>query len=191
MKAVTQAAIRLVVLFMGLQLFMGLLRSIVNLIVFRDPYYEQYGYYLAIGLSAAMFVLEGFVLYVVWRKAERLARTILGDNEDGQLVIATSARDLVGVALGVMGIYLVATTIGRIFGLVAFRFRSIVLAGEGATPTLQPREAQDWVVAVVTLLLGAFLMWGGRGTVNVISDIWNRGSVRQGGAEKERDQNGG
>ena len=176
MRALIKAAIRIIIIIMFLRLVYSLIQYVSA--IFTSLKYTSPIYILgmiAVGLIGIL------VLYLLWRKTDWLVRILAGNIKDNELVIKTSNLDLIKVAMGILGIYLLVTSVPDLFGLLVYHIHITKVAPDLLLmPTEQALEIKQWVTTTITILVGVWLvsrLRGIEGIVKLINNVWNKGQI--------------
>ncbi|MFH1032275.1 MAG: hypothetical protein V1767_06920 [Chloroflexota bacterium] len=186
MRSIIKAALRVVIVFAFLEIVASLVKSIGSLLTFRHiPDAQDLStFYVNISIASLIGLL---ILWAMWWKTDAIVRILVGNISENELVINTSNLDLIKVSMRILGIYLLATSIPDLFGLIAYHIQNVNLYVElnNIDPKLQADEIKWWVTTGVTILIGIWLVLGSRGIVTAIDKVWTAGQTLNRG-KKER-----
>lgn len=171
MHTLVKAGVRLVIIFVSLQLltyFANSLISILSMLQFSADLYS----YLGLTVMLAVTIVSALILYFAWRKSDWLVTKLAGDVEEKEIVISTNNADLTNVVLRIVGMVLILIFTPKLIGLVANRVVAVYMPYLGsANPT--PWEIQQWVTVIGTILIGIWLTISGTGIFKAFTKIGN------------------
>ena len=176
MRSLIRAAVRVIIIVMFVMMVKMLLVNIQWVAMnFHDESLRQILYY-QIGLTVGQFGVYSAILALLWLKTDWIVRVIAGNIDDNELLITSSNLDLVRVAMQILGMVLLATSIPKLLGLGAYHFRILNLVEKLDVPSSavsQATELQSFVIIIVTFLIGLWLVLGTRGIVKAIDSVMN------------------
>jgi hypothetical protein len=174
MKTIIKAIIKIIALVFALKLLSPLLGGIANVMM---AYRDNGQYTLIYSVSVLLLILiAALVLYFGWWKTDRIVRLIAGDLKENALAISTSNVDLYRVILSVLGIYLLATSVPNLFGLISEHFYyAQMYPGISFEPNTTANEIKGWVSQGVYILIGIWLTVGSKPIAKFFVRIWKQG----------------
>ncbi len=156
MRFIIKAAIRIIILIMGLRLLLILFNYISSLFydtgIFRDE--NIFGY---LGTFLGVDIAGLIVLGILWWKTDWLVKKFYGNIEDSSLVINTSNIDFITVTIQIIGIYLVVTSIPDFAGLAVYHFQMQTKFPGFDLSEFQVQETKQWITTSVTFVIGLLL----------------------------------
>jgi hypothetical protein len=168
MRTLIKAAVRLVIILMFFHLFLYIGNSLAMLIDFftvnQFTIFNNHYYYLAV--PVIVFVIGVLILWYLWLNTDWLAEFIAEDIDEHEIVIKTSNLDLIKVVFRIMGMYLIVTQIPTIVGLSVSHV--ILEKYTSGIVTSLVGEIKQWIITVGTVLIGLWLLFGGKGIVEMI-----------------------
>jgi hypothetical protein len=181
MRGLITAGIRIVLIFIFFQVFvevLNLLRSIFNYSSYSSN--SQYFSLKELLIPICIFLVVLVILCIVWWKAGRIASLLSGDKFDTQLVINTSNTELVRVVLRVFGLCLICLTIPTLLGHVTyfFNYQSQVNNDFPIIQASSPPFVNYFVTDGTKILIGLWLVLGGRGIITAIDKIWDAAHMK-------------
>jgi hypothetical protein len=170
MRAIITVGLRILIIYIFLLFLNEILK---NFYVISDTINHSGGdtFTLFSLLGVCMVVI--LILVIAWIKAGWLSSVLASDLDDNSLVISSTNLEIFRVAMKIVGLVLLATTIPTIAGLIAYQ---IVLTQPDPVYSTVKEQAtliRYWVIPVVKILIGIWLVLGFRGTITAISKIWN------------------
>ncbi len=187
MRTIIKAIVRILVLLFFIRLLGAMIANLSNFALWiRGDYASRELAIISVGSALLIMVFAILVLYFGWRKTDNIVRILAGDlNEDG-LVISTSNFDLHRTLMMFLGAYLIVTSVPNLAGLSAnYLFLRIQVPGYPGDKGMSASEISNLVVQTVSLLLGIWLMAGGKTIAKIIRNIYNFGSITH-NSEKEQ-----
>jgi hypothetical protein len=191
MRTIVVAIFRLILLFVAVNLLNPLSTNIVTALdTFHRGYSGDRSYGLILlAISIGIIVLVAVILYLLWRKGDTVAAALTKGVDESALTLSTANADFIKMASRFFGVYLVATSLPRIAGLAANRvYYSKWFADIGIeSPAVTASEIERWVIQVLTLLIGVWLIFGSRNMVKLADKIWSDGPTVDKPAQPEED----
>ena len=176
MRSLIRAAVRIIIIVMFVMMVKMLIVNIQwTAMNFHDESIRQILYY-QIGLTVGQFGVYSAILALLWLKTDWIVRFIAGNIDDSEIVISTSNLDLVKVAMQILGMVLLATSIPKLLGFGAYHFRILDMVEKLDVPSSavsRATELESFVTIMVTLLIGLWLTIGTRGIVKAIDNVMN------------------
>jgi hypothetical protein len=175
MRSLIRAAVRIIIIVMFILMVKMLLINAQWIAMNWHDSDSQY-LYSQIGITAGQFVVYSAILALLWIKTDWIVRVIAGNIDDNEIVISTSNLDLVKVAMQILGMVLLATSVPVLLGFIAYHFRITHLYEElelSVTATQYATELRSFVEYIVKLVLGTWLLLGTRGITRAIDKVMN------------------
>jgi hypothetical protein len=132
--------------------------------------------YYQICFTAGQFILYAVILILLWLNTDRLVKFIAGNINDRELIITSTNLDLYKVALLILGVFLLATSVPELLGLASYHLRMHFLIeqmGMAKALEVQSNELKNGVMMVAKILAGLWLVLGTRGIVKAIDNVMN------------------
>lgn len=189
MRTILKAFIRITALVFALQSLKGLSDSFTNFAIFsREDLWPGFIYLGGVLLVIAISVLT---LYFTWRKTDKIVTWLVGEVNENEIIINTSNVELFKVIIRAFGVYLLATSIPRLFGLFAYHLLSAPLLRRIPLSEFQQIERiQTWVVQIATALLGIWLLLGAKPIAKALANFWKFGSATNNGEVQKKSSEG-
>jgi hypothetical protein len=172
MRSLTKVAIRIILIFLFLNMIVALFNHGSSIWIFL-PRITGEDIYPQIFILAGAGLIGTLILGILWWKTDWLVKVIAGNIPDDSLVVSTSNLDLFKVALRIIGIFLVVTTIPQLIGLIGYRlsFPSEPFEAWGS------QQQAVWIkelliIIIVTLILGFLLTLIGGKLATYIRSLW-------------------
>jgi hypothetical protein len=155
-KLLIKAAIRIVILIMGIKLLFALFKYgslfFTDTGIFQDgDFFSYLGYIFCVDIAGLI------VLCILWWKTDWLVKLLCGNIEDSALVINTSNIDFITVIIQIIGIYLVVTSIPDFVGLAVYHIQIRNRFPGFDISELQVQETKQWVITSITFVIGLLL----------------------------------
>jgi hypothetical protein len=181
LRGLITAGIRIVLIFIFFQVFIEVLNFLPS--IFNSSGYSSNSQYFSLKevlIPICIFLVVLVILCIVWWKARRIASLLSGDKFDTQLVINTSNTELIRVVLRVFGICLICLTIPTLLGHVTYfiNYQSQVSNDFPIIQANSPPFVNYFVTDGTKILIGLWLVLGGRGIVIAIDKIWNAAHMK-------------
>lgn len=167
MRSIIKAAIRIIIVIMFLKSLLGLVNNLSGVLINPALYEYRYSFY-TVAISLAIIFTGMLILYLLWRKTDWLVRIIAGNINENEVVISTSNLDLIKVAMRILGIYLLVTSVPTLIGMISYH---LSLGSE--FPRQMAMILKDYVTEVITILIGAWLVLGTKGINKVVDNVLN------------------
>jgi hypothetical protein len=178
MKSIIKAAIRIIIIIIFVRSLVMLVNNLANLRVmsvqiqlYDEP---QSTIYYLYGIYIVGFLVVTAILFLIWKKTDWIVKILAGGLNENELNINTSNMDLIKVAMYILGMYLIVTSIPDLFGLLAYHLR---LTGEESeliyTAQQKASTIQHFVTSGITIVIGTWLVLGNRGIAKAIDNILN------------------
>ncbi len=171
MRSIIKAAIRIVIIVIAID-------SLARFVNFAGStiYYSRTSPEVFPALSwllPAIAIILAAIFFLLWRYSDWLVKKIAGNLDENTLVITGTGMDLINLAMRILGIVLVVTTIPDLVGIAS---AAIVNQNyySGIPPETQIIYPKTWITAAMRLLLGAWLIFGADGIIRTIKVIWGR-----------------
>ncbi len=172
MRFITKAAIRIIILIMGLKLLFALSQDISwfisDTVIFKE---EIVFSYMGVILGEDIFGL--IVLCFLWWKTDWLVKLLCGKMDNGALVINTSNIDFITVMIQIIGIYLVVTSIPDFIGLAVYYVQIRSKYPGFDISEYQVQETKQFVITGVTFVIGLLMLSGSKWFVKKIRGVEN------------------
>lgn len=186
MRTLIKAAIRILIIVMTLQMLLSLVNSLVLLFSYPPIYGEFNAPYFWGNLATNIFsfLITILILFIVWRKTDWLVGLIAEEINDTELTINTNNVELITVVVRILGIVLLVTNLRLLVALIGNRW---ILGSIYPDVYIQTsvNDMRQWIAAIVGLLLGIWLVLGGKGIVIALDKIWSAQQAGKGNdAEK-------
>jgi hypothetical protein len=159
MKVLAKAIIRIVLVFALINVLVILILGLVA--VFREAYGGNTLFYAI--AEIVMVALVGFVLLLMaWVNTDYIVRKVVGNTYGKHIEITTSNVNLMGVAMSMIGIWLIVSVIPDFLGTIArhYYYTSQLLYPNNLPADMRADEIQGLVVSGVKLVLGLWLFLG-------------------------------
>lgn len=134
-------------------------------------------------------LVGALILYILWRKTDWLVRILAGNINENELVISTSNLDLIRVTMGILGIYLLITSIPDLIGISAYHiFITNNLSDRNWFTEDKALLIERLVTTICSILIGIWLVSGLRGIKGIIKGInnfWNKAKITNDGEKEE------
>jgi hypothetical protein len=152
MNLIVKSAVRIIVVLTAIQSISYIIKYISSLF---NPIYQMSSHDKSTGLLAlllAVLVLYA-ILSIIWIKAARIARILIGRVDVNTLTINSSSLDVFWVGVGLIGVILLATSLPSFFELIAQRI--VYSSGQFAI-----NDISSWVGTISKLIIGVCLTLG-------------------------------
>ncbi|RPJ63891.1 MAG: hypothetical protein EHM12_01175 [Dehalococcoidia bacterium] len=175
MRTLIKAVVRIVIALMAWGWFLSLVQTIFSFANFisHPEYGTGLGQYLF--MSAALILLIGgaVLLVLLWRNTDWLVGVLAGNIDEKQLVINTTNLDLITVVLRILGISLIFTALPALAGHIVNQ--AIITNGPfQVAPDVQARAVESMITTGGTILIGVWLLYGGKGIAAEVDRQVNR-----------------
>jgi hypothetical protein len=169
MRTLIKAAVRIALALMAWSSFLLLAQTIISLAnLFAHPAYitDPSAYYFIV-LPFAIFLAAALILIFLWRKTDWLVGVLAGNMNETELVINTTNLDLITVVLRIFGMCLILTSLPTLAGQLANQ--AIIKSSPfmGAVE-VQARTFEGLISTGGTILIGVWLLYGGKGIVEEV-----------------------
>jgi hypothetical protein len=163
MKTIIKAAIRIIILIIGIRYFFVLVSNFSSALgnyyysdAFSDIYHGQSLITVLIGVTVPIIILW-LVGFIFWRLSDWLVNIVSGDQNENNLIINISNSELINVTMQILGIYFIASSIPSFIGSVLSYFKDNNYAMEG---TARFDDVKSMVIAASSIIIGIFLLLG-------------------------------
>jgi hypothetical protein len=152
---------------MGIQLLFAFFKDISSFFydtsIFKD---EKIFNYLGtiLGVDIAGLIL----LCILWWKTDWLAKLLGVNTDDNALVIKTSNVGFLTVAIQIIGIFFIITSIPDFIGLAVYHIQMRDTFPGYDLSEYQIQETKQWVITSLTFILGLLLASGSKWLVKRI-----------------------
>lgn len=172
MRAIIKAALRIIIIILFITLLRNVLINVQIIILgYHNEYYDNI--FIDISIFIGFFILSTALLYFFWRKTDWFVKILAGKTVDTELTISTSNIDLLKVAMRILGMYLIITSIPDLIGLSAYHIRLLQVKDFVYPYTLQAEVIKDAIVGLITFGIGIWLLLGTRRITRIIDNIGN------------------
>ncbi len=163
MRAILRVAIRIMLIVVFLQVLMNTFNTIAR-IVTRDGFsMSRSVFYTEIAPYLIGFLIVLLVLWVLFWKVNTIVRLLAGRMMNDQLVISVNNQGLFQLAVRMLGIYLLITTIPDLLGSLGYHITMIDYYRQfGMQADAEAWEVQSYVKSGAKILIGIGLIIGWR-----------------------------
>jgi hypothetical protein len=163
MKTIIKAAIRIIILIIGIRYFFVLVSNLGSALGnyfysddFSAMYHGQSLLTVIIGVTVPIIILW-LVGFIFWRLSDWLVKIVSGDQNENNLIINISNSELINVTLQILGVYFIASSIPSFIGSILSYFRDNNYYMEGL-----PRfdDVKAMVIAASSIIIGIILLMG-------------------------------
>lgn len=169
MKTLIKAAIRIIITIGFIWMFIslaGILSSSASVVSQPRFSHDPLSYWFII-LPLAILLALAAILIILWRKSDWLVAVLAGNINETELVISTTNLDLITVVLRILGICLVLTSLPALAGqLTSYGIMKDLFP---SPLDYQARMIENLVKTGGTILIGAWLLFGGKGIVETVN----------------------
>ena len=172
MRSIIKAAIRVTIVILFVKYLVETINRVSVLFIY--PFSQDLEAYPLLYMYIAFFIVMTVILFLLWWKTDWIVKIVLGVLDENELSINTSNKDLIKVAMYILGLWLLVTSIPDLFGIFAYQIRLmeenpdlIYTAGQQAV------TIRDVVSYVITIVIGAWLVLGNKGISKVIDTVMN------------------
>jgi hypothetical protein len=169
MRVIIKAIIRIIILVLGIQLLFALLGYISSIFYNTEAFRDDKVFYIISGVDIAGLA----ILCIIWWKTDWLVKILAGNIDDSALIINISNVDFITVALQIIGVYLVVTSIPDFLGLAVYHILIHDKFPGYELSELEVQETKQWVITIATFLIGFLLASGSKWLVKRIKGTGN------------------
>lgn len=169
MRTLVRAAIRIILIYLFLETLFYTIRyccDIFHIYTYFEPRSRWFDLLVIIGAAVICFV----ILSLLWWKTDWLVNVLAGKVSNHELIIATSNLDLFKVAIRILGIFLLITSIPALVGLIGYHF-SYPDDLFNTYAGIQPQEIRELIIIGMKILIGIGMILGTKGIYRVIDII--------------------
>jgi hypothetical protein len=116
MRSIIKSIIRIIVIFMSIKSLMSFINYGSNIWYNRELSSVEQNSWTELGILLIGFLMAFLVLWILWWKADSLAKLVAGNAIDNKLEIDTHNTGILKVALIFLGVYLLVSSIPDIVG---------------------------------------------------------------------------
>jgi hypothetical protein len=170
MRIIIKAVIRIIILVLVIQLLVSLFKDISWVFYNTEQLGEAFFY---LGVLPGVDIAGLAILCVIWWKTDWLVKILAGNIDDRALMINTSSVDFITVAIQIIGIYLVVTSIPDFVGLAVYHIQINDKFPGYNLSEFEVQETKQWVITIAIFLIGLLLVSGSKWLVKRIQGTGN------------------
>jgi len=173
MHTLIKVAVRLLIIFMSLELLIFFTNSLAMVLSVFE-YGSEFESYLVLAIIIGVTLAGAIILYFAWRKSDWLVKKLAGDINENELVINTSNLDLINVVMRIVGMVLIIVFIPKLAGLIVYRGVLVYAYQDiGFSSNATASEIKEWITVIASFLIGLWLVLSGTGIFKFFNKIWN------------------
>jgi hypothetical protein len=187
MRTVAKLVIKFFTLFFFLNVLAVIFSYYVNIL--NSAYLDQISEMNGIGIGVIiLFYCSGgllllaaaaLILFIGWWRTDWVARKMIGDMDESQLVISGNSEEIYKVLIKFLGVYLIVTSLSFVLGhlpwvlvlLTAHSEHTAYFSPSFALTDFMFEQISPWLTNIVTLVIGVFLAVGGRNIARGLASI--------------------